>query len=138
MPGMVLRQSRVLGSWMRAWARTVFSRPPTSRVSRNSLRPGQIVLVKGVLDVGQELATLTDEVSPATKKIPGRPHGSRIGVGLGEESSPEQASGLERIDAVVLGFGPVDGLHVEGMAENEGDLVLGAEVSEPVPVEDAF
>ena len=42
------------------------------------------------------------------------------------------------VDAVVFGFGPVDGFHVEGMAEGEGDLVLGAEVGEPVPVEDAL
>jgi hypothetical protein len=27
----------------------------------------------------------------------------------------------------------VDGPHVEGVAENEGNVLLGAEVSEPVP-----
>ena len=63
---------------------------------------------------------------------------SRIDVGLGKEASPEQAGGLEGVDPVVLGLGPVDGLHVEGVAEDEGDVMLGTEVSEPVPVEDAL
>jgi hypothetical protein len=107
-------------------------------VDQHTLRPGQIVLVEGVLDMGQELSPLANEVGPAAKEIPGGPHVGRIGVGLGEESSSEQAGGLERIDAVVLGLGPVDGSHVEGMAEDEGDVVLGTEVGEPVPVEDAL
>ena len=32
----------------------------------------------------------------------------------------------------------MDGPHVESMAENEGNSVLGTEVGEPVPVEDAL
>ena len=44
----------------------------------------------------------------------------------------------EGVDAVVLGLGPMDGLHVQRVTEDEGDGMLGAEVSEPVPVEDAL
>jgi hypothetical protein len=32
----------------------------------------------------------------------------------------------------------VDGFHVEGVAEDKGDLVLGAEVGDPVPGEEAL
>ena len=39
---------------------------------------------------------------------------------------------------VVLGFGAVNGLHVEGVAEDEGDAFAGAEVCEPVPGEHAL
>ena len=42
------------------------------------------------------------------------------------------------VDPVVLGFAPMDGLHVEGVAQDEGDIVLGAEVGKPVPAEDAL
>jgi hypothetical protein len=42
------------------------------------------------------------------------------------------------IDLVVLGFAPVDGLHVQRMPEDEGDPLLCAEIGEPVPREDAF
>ena len=107
-------------------------------VGQDLLRPRQIVLVEGVLDVGEELATLPDKVGSASKEIPGGPHGCRIGVGLGEQTSPEEAGGLVSIDAVVLGLGSMDGLHVQGMAEDEGDGVFGTEVGEPVPVEDAL
>jgi hypothetical protein len=32
----------------------------------------------------------------------------------------------------------VDGAHVQGVAEDEGDLLFGAEVGEPVPAEQAL
>jgi hypothetical protein len=32
----------------------------------------------------------------------------------------------------------MDGFHVEGMAENEGDVFLGTEIADPVPGEHAF
>jgi hypothetical protein len=32
----------------------------------------------------------------------------------------------------------VDGFHVEGVAENEGDVFLGTEIGDPVPGEHAF
>jgi hypothetical protein len=43
-----------------------------------------------------------------------------------------------RIDLVVLGFAAVDGLHVQGVAEDEGNPLLRAKIREPVPREDAF
>jgi hypothetical protein len=100
--------------------------------------PGQVVLMEGVLDVGHELGPLADEVGSAPEEVPGGPHLGGIDVGHGKEASPEQTGGLEGVDAVVLGLAPMDGLHVQGVAEDEGDGMFGTEVSEPVPVEDAF
>jgi hypothetical protein len=42
------------------------------------------------------------------------------------------------VDPVVLGFAAVDHLHVEGVAEDEGDAFGLAQVGEPVPGEHAL
>ena len=42
------------------------------------------------------------------------------------------------VDLVVLGLAAVDRLHVEGVAEDEGDVLTGAEIGEPIPAEDAL
>jgi hypothetical protein len=42
------------------------------------------------------------------------------------------------VDPVVFALAAMDSLHVEGVAENEGDLLLGAEISKPVLDEHAF
>jgi hypothetical protein len=42
------------------------------------------------------------------------------------------------IDLIVLRFAPMDGFHVEGMAEDEGNPLLGAKIGRPVPREEAF
>ena len=92
----------------------------------------------GVLDVGEELAPMAHEVEPPPQEISRRPHLGRVDVGLGNQAAPQERGGLLGVDLVVLGLGPVDGLHVEGVAEDEGDALLGAEVRQPVPGEDAL
>jgi hypothetical protein len=42
------------------------------------------------------------------------------------------------VDLIVFGFSTVNGFHIEGMAEDEGDVVLNAEISDPVPGEHTF
>ena len=42
------------------------------------------------------------------------------------------------IDFIVFAFAAMDRLHVEGMAQDEGDIFLGAEISKPIPDEHAF
>jgi hypothetical protein len=53
---------------------------------------------------------------------------------VGNEREWEHVVG---VDLVGLGFAAVDGLHVESVSEDEGDTLLLAEVSEPVPGEHA-
>ena len=56
-----------------------------------------------------------------------------------EESELDQKTiSQAACDAAVLGLAPVNGLHVQGVAEDEGDPLLGAEVGDPVPGEDAL
>ncbi len=45
---------------------------------------------------------------------------------------------LLAIELVGFGLGPVDGPHVERMAEDEGDALLVAKVGKPLPGEHAF
>ena len=61
-----------------------------------------------------------------------------IDVGLREHAAAEQDGDLVGVDLVVFGLAAVDGLHVEGVAQDEGDAFLGAEVGEPVPGEHAL
>jgi len=56
---------------------------PVATVGQDFLGPRQIVLMEGVLDMGEELASLADKMSSASEKIPGRTHPRRIGVGMG-------------------------------------------------------
>jgi hypothetical protein len=43
-----------------------------------------------------------------------------------------------RSDAVVFGLASMDGLHIEGIAQDEGDALAATHVGEPVPGEDTF
>ena len=38
----------------------------------------------------------------------------------------------------MLGLAAGDGFHIEGVAEDEGDALVGAEIGQPVPAEDAL
>ena len=56
----------------------------------------------------------------------------------GKHAAAQQAGDLGGVDRVVLGLAAVDGLHVQGVAEDEGDALVFAEVGEPVPGEHAL
>jgi hypothetical protein len=45
---------------------------------------------------------------------------------------------FDRVEAIVLGLGAVDQLHVEGVTDDEREVLLSAAVGEPVPAEHAF
>ncbi len=111
---------------------------PVGLVSDLRARDREVVLVVGVLDVGQEVPAPADQVEPPAKEIPGRAHLGRVDVGLGEGPAAKQGGDLQGIDLVVLGLPAVDGLHVEGMPEHELDALPSAEISEPVPREHAL
>ena len=99
---------------------------------------GEVVRGAEVLNVREELAALPDEVEPAAEKIARGPHIGRVDESLREHSTGQQFGDLEGIDPVVLDLPAVDGLHVEGVAQDEGDLFPVAEIGDPVPAEDAL
>ena len=99
---------------------------------------GDVVLVVSDLDVGEQRTSLADEEEPAPHDVTSGSHVDRIGIGDGHQASPNENRSLLGVDAVALGLGAVDGLHVEGVSEDEGDAFPGAEVGEPVPTVDAL
>jgi hypothetical protein len=62
----------------------------------------------------------------------------RIGVCDGEIAAFEQAGDFIGIDFIIFGFSAVDGLHIQSVAQDEGDVVVCAEVGQPAPAKDAF
>ena len=99
---------------------------------------GQIVLGEGILDMGQELSPLASEVKAAAQEIASGAHLAGIDVGVGKGPGAKKNGNLSGIDLVILGLAAMDGLHVEGVAEDEGDALIGAEIGQPVPAEDAL
>ena len=102
------------------------------------LRRSEVVLMVGVLDVREQITAATDEVQPPPQQISRGAHRRGIDVGLGKIPAAQQRGDLEGIDLVVLGFPPVDGLHVKGVAEHELDPLPLTQIRQPVPGEHAF
>jgi hypothetical protein len=88
--------------------------------------------------MGEEFGPLAHEVHPATQEIAGGAHPGGIDVGHGDHAAAEEDGDLVGVDPVVLGFAAVDGLHVEGVAKDEGNPLPRTQVSEPVPGEHAL
>jgi hypothetical protein len=107
-------------------------------VGEDLLELGEVILARGDLDVGEELGALAHEVHTAPEEIAGGPHPSGIDVRLRDHPAAQKGGDLEGVDLVVLRLPAVDSLHVEGVAEDEGDVLATAEVGEPVPGEDAL
>jgi hypothetical protein len=42
------------------------------------------------------------------------------------------------VDFIVLGFAAVDRFHVQRMTQDKRDILLGAQIGEPIPGKDAF
>lgn len=99
---------------------------------------GEVVLVVGVLDMGEELGPLADQVEPPSKQIPSGAHLGGIDVGERDVPTPQQGRDLEGVDLVVLGLTAVYGLHIEGMAQDEHNPFSLTEIGESVPGEDTL
>jgi hypothetical protein len=103
-----------------------------------AVKRGQIILGVGVLDVGQQQSALANQVGSSPQKIARRSHFGRIGIGYGHIAPHEQLCNLVGIDLVIFGFSAMDGFHVQGMSQNEWDIVLVAKIGNPVPGKHAF
>ena len=88
--------------------------------------------------MGDEFRTAAGEIHPPSQQVAcGTPFG-RIGVGDGEIAAFEQAGDFVGIDFIILGFTAVDGFHIQGVAQDERNVVQGAEVRQPIPAKDTF
>ena len=87
---------------------------------------GKVILVIGVLDMGNELSPFSCEVSATPEQVSGGAHVGRINIGHGHHAAPKQRCYLICVYFVVLGFASVDGFHVQGMAQNKRDILFTA------------
>jgi hypothetical protein len=92
-------------------------------------------LAIGVLDVSEQFSPFSHEVVSSAKQISGRAHLLGVDIGHGDHASPEQCGDFPRVDSVVFAFTTVDGFHVEGMAQDKRDPLVGTQISQPVPDE---
>jgi hypothetical protein len=91
-----------------------------------------------VLNVSKKMAALANQIQPATQDITSGSHFGRIDIRLRNHAAAQQNCNLMSIDAIVFGFASMDGFHIESVAEDEGDILIGAKIGEPIPGEEAF
>jgi hypothetical protein len=95
----------------------------------------QVILAVGMVHVGQPLGAFMCSRPAASQQIAGRPHLGRIHRGVREHAATEHDGDLVRVDRVVVGLPTMDGLHVQGMAEDDRDAFVSTQVGQPVPGE---
>jgi len=98
----------------------------------------QVVLGVQNLQVGDQLGEFVHQVHPPAEQVAGFAHPLRIGIRQGEVTTTEQMGDLVRIDAIILGLSAMDELHVQGVTDDERNVVLGAPIRQPVPAKHAF
>jgi hypothetical protein len=92
----------------------------------------EVGLTVGLLDRSQARCPLAHAMPPA-EQVPGRTPLGRLGSGLGQPATAAEDSALGRIDLVVFRFAPVDRLHREGAAQDEGKALVRTAVGAPGP-----
>lgn len=88
--------------------------------------------------MGQEFSAFAHQVGAAPEQVAGGAHLSRRDRGFWEHATAQQGSNLVRINLVVFSLAAMDGLHGEGMSQDEGNVLLRTEIGEPIPGEDTF
>jgi hypothetical protein len=91
------------------------------------------VLPRGLLDRGPELGPCAREMHPAPEPVSGGTPLSRIDLGLREPAAAEPHRNRVGVERLVLGRAPRHGLHVQGVAQDEGQPRRRAKVREPGP-----
>jgi hypothetical protein len=98
----------------------------------------QIILAMSILDVCQEFGSFVCQRHTAPEQVAGGLHGDRGDRGLREHAAAQKCHHLLGIDLVIFRLATMDRLHREGMPEDARDAFVGAQVSQPVPGEQAF
>jgi hypothetical protein len=94
---------------------------------------GEGGLPVGLLYGPSQRSACVPQGRPASASIAGSAPLRRRDVSLGGHATAEQGRHLWRIDRVVFGCAPVDGLHRAGRPPDKGHAFLRPESSEPVP-----
>jgi hypothetical protein len=78
-----------------------------------------------MVDMGQECGACVRQRQAAPEQVTGGTHVGGRDISLREQPTTQQRRNLLRVDRVVCGLAPMDGLHREGMAEDTRDTVIG-------------
>ena len=92
----------------------------------------------GHLNMDHRLRSMSDEAGAATEQVTRFSHAGRINVGLRENSASQSWRNLFSVDAIFPGLSSVDRFHERSVAEDECDVLLVAEIGEPIPAEGGF
>jgi hypothetical protein len=76
-------------------------------------------------------------ITPA-HQISGCSHPSGIDIGHGNETSPQECGYFFGINFIVFALAAMDGAHVQGMAQDKGNIFILTQISQPVPGEHTF
>ena len=87
----------------------------------------------GLVEMGQERGPCARERHPAPEQVSGGTPLSRIDRGLREPAAAAPHRHLVGVDPIVLGRAPMQGVHGQGRAQDDGKTLLGATVGEPGP-----
>jgi hypothetical protein len=99
---------------------------------------GPIVLAVRLANMGQPLCSLAHQMQTALSQVAGGTHGGRIRIGLRQHAAPQSHGNLLGVETVMLGFAPVDRLHVLGVSQHTRHPFLDAQVGQPIPGKHAF
>jgi hypothetical protein len=91
-----------------------------------------------MLDMRQEFGAFAHQMGATPEPVAGGAPLGRIDINLRSHSAPQERGHLLGIDLVMFGLAAVDGFHLEGVSQDEGNALLSTQVGEPIPGEDTF
>jgi hypothetical protein len=92
---------------------------------------GEVILAVGVVSMGEEFAAWAGQVHASPQQGAGGAHLGRIDRGLGPHPAAQEPGNCMGVDRVVFGLAAMDGLHVEGMTEDNRDTVWSTGLRPP-------
>lgn len=81
----------------------------------------------------KQCCAFSHHIGTTSQQVSGGTHGTGIDVGLRKHARARQQRELLGVDRVVFDLAAVEGAHVERVPEDERDVVVGAQVRQPVP-----
>lgn len=84
------------------------------------------------MDMGDEFGPLAYQANAATHQIPGVAQRFGIDIGYGRHATAQQGGDLMGIDRIVFCLAAVNGFHVHGMTEDEGNVLVFAPIGDSI------
>jgi hypothetical protein len=99
---------------------------------------GEVILAVGIVPVGSQLCAFAHQMRPPPQEVTGGAPLRWRHIGLWEHAAAQQGRNLLGVDRVVFGFAAMHRFHIQGVPQDKGNLVLRAQVGEPIPGEETF